>query len=150
MRSNAAYSNCRYEFFGTPLPFSAKSKPYQLLYTSAPSPGSLFGVTRPAHSATEAAPGYFKRYDKTCSALPKCPYCQSARTFELQLMPNLLSVLERDLSRGAAEEETERELGWATVWCFVCSADCLDAQEAGGSLDWQGWREEIALVEIET
>ena len=64
----------------------------------------------------------------------------------MQLMPNLVNILEQQLDTKGGEE-----LGWATVWCFTCSADCLDASSGSdeGGLDWQGWREEVAMVELE-
>lgn len=83
-------------------------------------------------------------------------------------MPNLVYLLEKALNKGGTsaqgqegemDSEGEKELGWATVWCFTCSSDCLDAQnggdgdgqgeEDGERLDWVGWREEEAMVELE-
>ena len=68
-------------------------------------------------------------------------------------MPHLCSIVERDLNKCKTEKGQEKELGWATLWCFVCSADCLEARDTDigmdESLDWQGWREEIALFELE-
>jgi len=147
-----------YEFGGIPLPFSSNSKPYQLLYKSAAPPGGLTTVTRTGHSAASAVPSNsnVRKYDSSCSSVARCPHCGSPRTFEMQLMPNLVYIAEKALGLGQREGNEEMELGWATVWCFVCSADCLDARASPGGadsdcegLDWQGWREEIALVELE-
>jgi pre-rRNA-processing protein TSR4 len=148
-RLEASYAQeqvIRYEFKGTPLPFQAKSKPYQLLFSKSAAPGGLTTVTRTAH-ATPAASQDIRRYDETCSKVDRCIHCQSPRTFEMQLMPNIVNILEAQLDGKAGEE-----LGWATVWCFTCSADCLDAPNEGSDedgLDWQGWREEVAMVELE-
>lgn len=71
-------------------------------------------------------------------------------------MPNLVTIVEKSLQSNRPAGKTDKELGWATLWCYVCSADCLDARadgndldDDGKQLDWQGWREEIALVELE-
>lgn len=152
--SDAAEQVVRYEFGGVPLPYSGKSKPYNLLWTSSPAPGQLSAVTRAAYAPHTQQP-QFKRYDTSCRNIARCPRCDSKRTFELQLMPNLVNIVERSL-QAQSTKAGEQELGWATVWCFVCSADCLDGREIqsdvdedGERLDWQGWREEVALVELE-
>jgi pre-rRNA-processing protein TSR4 len=146
----------RYEFGGIPLPYSAKSKPYNLLWASTPAPGQSTAVTRGAY-APQAQQSGFKRYDARCSNIPRCPHCNSKRTFEMQLMPNLVTIIEKGLAQGVNPgKDSQQELGWATLWCFTCSADCLEAAEGthgrdedGNQLDWQGWREEVALVELE-
>lgn len=152
--SEAAEQVVRYEFGGIPLPYSGKSKPYSLLWTSTPAPGQSSAVTRATYAPQQQQPT-FKRYDTSCRNVPRCPHCNSARTFEMQLMPNLVTIVEKSL-RSQSSKEAEKELGWATLWCFVCSADCLDARDGqahldddGKQLDWSGWREEIALVELE-
>lgn len=153
--SQAASQVLRYEFAGTPLPFSAKSEPYRTLYTDATAmPGANVTVSRAAHAAN-AQPGAaqgVKRYDPTCSKVARCSFCGSRRTFEMQLMPNLVTILERAAGSGTASPGTV-DFGWATVWCFTCEADCMDAKAsdngAESHLDWQGWREEVALVELE-
>lgn len=75
-------------------------------------------------------------------------------------MPNLVNIVDaalrdtgaKDIVSGAEAQASDAELGWATVWCFVCSADCLandiDTNDKD-SMHWQGWREEVALVELE-
>lgn len=133
----------RYEFKGTPLPFQAKSKPYKLLYSSNMPAGGWTVVGRSGHTSSDHQG--VRRYDESCSQVDRCIHCQSPRTYEMQLMPNLVNLLERHLDAKAGEE-----LGWATVWCFTCSADCLDAsRDSQDNLDWQGWREEVAMVELE-
>lgn len=75
-------------------------------------------------------------------------------------MPNLVNIVDSALrcsgsntiDRDTKAQASDAELGWATVWCFVCSADCLGNQvdnDDQDSMDWQGWREEAALVELE-
>lgn len=153
--SQAASQVLRYEFAGTPLPFSAKSEPYRTLYADAAAmPGANVTVSRAAHAQPGAAQGV-KRYDPTCAKVDPCTFCGSRRTFEMQLMPNLVTILERAAagSGTTTAEAAAFDFGWATVWCFTCEADCMDAKaaedEARSVLDWQGWREEVALVELE-
>ncbi|KAK9895142.1 hypothetical protein P389DRAFT_205183 [Cystobasidium minutum MCA 4210] len=153
--SDAAEQVVRYEFGGTPLPYSGKSKPYNTLWLSAPLPGQSSAVTRTSY-APVSQQTHFKRYDTSCRNIPKCVHCNSQRTFEMQLMPNLVTIVEKGLQRQNAGKSVEKELGWATLWCYVCSADCLDARDGGNDLDddgkqldWQAWREEVALVELE-
>lgn len=153
--SDAAEQVVRYEFGGIPLPYSGKSKPYNTLWTSAPLPGQSSAVTRASYAPQSQQPT-FKRYDTSCRNIPRCVHCNSQRTFELQLMPNLVTIVEKSLQSNRPAGKTDKELGWATLWCYVCSADCLDARadgndldDDGKQLDWQGWREEIALVELE-
>lgn len=151
----AAEQVVRYEFGGVPLPYSGKSKPYSQLWTTAPLPGQTSAITRAQYAPQSQQPA-FKRYDSSCRNVPKCTHCNSSRTFELQLMPNLVTIIEKSLQSQSMKGKSEGELGWATLWCYVCSADCLDARgdgedldEDGQQLDWQGWREEVALVELE-
>lgn len=152
--SDAAEQVVRYDFGGTPLPYSGKSKPYNLLWTSGPAPGQSSAITRAAYAPQQQQPS-FKRYDTTCRNIPRCPHCNSSRTFEMQLMPNLVTIVEKSLQDRQTKGE-EKEVGWATLWVFVCSADCLEARQGqedldddGKPLDWLGWREEVALVELE-
>ncbi|EGF81188.1 hypothetical protein BATDEDRAFT_87837 [Batrachochytrium dendrobatidis JAM81] len=46
-----------------------------------------------------------------------CPYCKSQRTFEFQIMPQLLDSFEIDHSDWNA-------LDWGTVFLYTCSAHC--------------------------
>ena len=100
----------RYERSGRPLPFCGKGAAYDLLF----------------------ATGEYKE-DK----IANCQQCGSRRTFELQIMPQLVTILSE--SGPLKDREEELELGWATVWCYFCAADC-ESQE---------WQEEVAVVQYE-
>jgi pre-rRNA-processing protein TSR4 len=99
----------RYERFGEPLPFSGKGDAYDLVFPS-------------------------RHYSE--DRIKKCERCGSHRTFELQLMPQLVTILSE--SGPLKEKDEELELSWATVWCYCCSADCES-----------GWTEELAVVQYE-
>lgn len=45
-------------------------------------------------------------------AIPVCDNCQGARTFEFQIMPQLLNNLKQD------------ELDWGVICIYTCSSDC--------------------------
>ncbi|KAI8853891.1 programmed cell death protein 2, partial [Chytridium lagenaria] len=64
-----------------------------------------------------------------------CPYCSSPRTFELQIMPQLLSHIEIDHSSADA-------LDWGTVVVYTCSAMCQPTDGRGKSLPYM---EEIVI-----
>eukprot|EP00842_Homolaphlyctis_polyrhiza_P000176 jgi/Hompol1/1159/HPOL_004473-RA len=49
--------------------------------------------------------------------VPACPYCHAERSFEFQVMPQLLS----SLGLNASDRDS---LDWGTVLVFTCSADC--------------------------
>lgn len=71
---------------------------------------------------TADAPDQVLRYERGGTPLwlspivpqtvPDCERCGSRRVFEFQVMPQLLSFLERD------------ELDWGTLACYTCEASC--------------------------
>lgn len=125
----------RYEYAGTPLPFSAVGPLYKQLWPA--------GWRGPMNA----------------SSVPPCPHCGAPRVFELQLMPNLANLLrveklsDADSVLPSANTEAHRQaeisslLGlkdtqsdmctgivWNTAMVFVCSRDCCP--------DTEGWAEE--------
>ncbi|GAA5907350.1 small subunit rRNA maturation protein TSR4 [Sporobolomyces salmoneus] len=124
----------RYDHNSQPLAFSASSSAYKTLYPSSSSHDEL---------------GAFKP-----SRLPTCRSCQQCSVFEYQLMPNLISVLNRTegLNGTSAYGDTgkkgekEEGLDWATVWVFTCGAECVDSR---GNREKESWKEERVMVEWE-
>jgi len=125
----------RYEYAGTPLPFSAAGQLFKQLWPS--------GWRGPMDT----------------SSIPPCPHCGASRVFELQLMPNLANLLRVDklndadsaLPSSDTEEHRQAEISsllglkdthsdmctgivWSTALVFVCSRDCCP--------DTEGWAEE--------
>ncbi|GAA5933590.1 small subunit rRNA maturation protein TSR4 [Sporobolomyces koalae] len=126
----------RYEHNTQPLAFSGSSTAYKTLYP--PSPLGELGSFTP-------------------SRLPTCRTCRQPCVFEYQLMPNLISVLNRTqgtkgtsaYSTGegkdtVASKDKDEGLDWATVWVFACGAECAEK-----SRDKESWREESVMVEWE-
>lgn len=48
--------------------------------------------------------------------IPACNVCGGPRSFELQLTPHLLSLMDVD--------STDSNIDWATVMVYTCSKDC--------------------------
>ncbi|XP_056272695.1 programmed cell death protein 2-like isoform X2 [Pseudoliparis swirei] len=61
-------------------------------------------------------------------AAPPCASCGGARTFELQLMPALVSLLRR-----RKREEEEEELEFGTVLVYTCRSSCWTQGPGSGS-----------------
>ncbi|EYC31788.1 hypothetical protein Y032_0003g1239 [Ancylostoma ceylanicum] len=53
--------------------------------------------------------------------IPPCENCGAPRTFELQLMPHLLSLIDVD--------ELGQSIDWASVYVFTCSRSCEIANQ---------------------
>ncbi|GAA5889659.1 hypothetical protein JCM5296_002424 [Sporobolomyces johnsonii] len=125
----------RYEHASTPLPFSATSPAYLSLFplpSSSSAGASEVGIYTPAR-------------------IPTCRTCRAPSTFEYQLMPHLVSVLNkteglRGLSAFGDEKKEGEGLDWATVWVFSCTRECGDEGEGGRR---EAWREERVMVEWE-
>lgn len=119
----------RYEYGGTPLPFTGTGPLYKRLWPNG---------------------------DFDASSVPPCEQCGARRVFEVQLMPNLANLLRAEHLSDATEAdgnaETRRQaeiasilglkgdnstpsdlrtgIAWSTAMVFVCSRDCCrDAQE---------------------
>jgi len=129
----------RYELGGNPLPYQADAV-FQRLFQTSQS-------------------GIIKRVFSP-SSLPKCSRCGSDRTFECQLMPNLINVLRSVLAEGstqpskaisdeerrkAVEKELKERNGmeWGTVMVFSCAADCCPDNK-------EYFTEEEVLIQWET
>lgn len=82
-------------------------------------------------------------YDE--SGVPPCEACGGKRTFELQLMPQLVSILSE--SGLLKKKEDEFELSWASAWILTCTRDCglpSDVSQPG-----ETWKEELVLLQFE-
>jgi pre-rRNA-processing protein TSR4 len=53
---------------------------------------------------------------KLASDIPNCEMCGGKRSFELQLMPHLLSLMDVDSLKASID--------WATVCVYTCAASC--------------------------
>ncbi|KDE05632.1 hypothetical protein MVLG_04003 [Microbotryum lychnidis-dioicae p1A1 Lamole] len=112
----------RYEFAGEPLPFSAKSAPYQKIYQPSSDGIGIYSSRR----------------------VPVCKTCKSPSAFEYQAMPNLVNILNKaPRGRPNEGEEEEDSFDWASVWVFTCADECVNEQSQ------QAWREDVVLIEWE-
>lgn len=115
---------------GQPLPYTANGSAFSTLW-------------RRAAATTED--GSDKRvYDE--SSVPACAGCGAARTFELQLMPQLVSKLSE--SGLLKKKEDELELSWASAWVLTCARDCGMPKD-DVSLPGETWQEEVVLLQFE-
>ncbi|XP_034089799.1 programmed cell death protein 2-like [Gymnodraco acuticeps] len=71
--------------------------------------------------------------------VPRCGSCGGERTFEMQLMPALVSLL-RGRKRREKEEEEEVEVEFGTVLVFTCNNSCW-TEDSGSTV------EEICFVQ---
>lgn len=109
----------RYELAGTPL-----------LYSTTDAVGKL--ISPPSGSGKVSTSG-------GASRIPKCTNCGADRTFEVQLTPHAITVLE--------EEELSLEgMEWGTIIMAVCSKDCSPKDVGDGKV---GYLEEWAGVQWE-
>jgi pre-rRNA-processing protein TSR4 len=111
----------RYEFAGWPL-----------LYSSTDAVGKLLSGNAKAGSRVHTIAAR--------SGIPTCPNCSQPRTFEAQLMPHAITVLEKD-------EMSIDGMDWGTIIIGVCSKNCfprdITAGEVGYLEEWAGiqWEE---------
>lgn len=70
-----------------------------------------------------------------------CAYCGGPRTFELQLLPQLLYFL------GVQNEADNDSLDWATIAVYSCAASCNKTGGSGSSCE-EGYAEEFAWVQL--
>ncbi|GAA6063601.1 hypothetical protein JCM10212_006218 [Sporobolomyces blumeae] len=152
----------RYDHGTQPLPFSASSAAYRTLYPPS-TPGGPVSSHPPSTSSSSAT----ELGQYTPSRAPTCRACRQRSTFEYQLMPHLVSVLNKteglnglsayddasggDCRRPAANDARKAKadpddegLDWATVWVYSCERECVDPGK-----DKEAWREERVLVEWE-
>jgi pre-rRNA-processing protein TSR4 len=106
----ANINSTRYEFSGSPLLFSNSDEAAKALIVSSSDGYGVYSNTK----------------------LPPCQHCGSRRTFEFQLMPNILSLLSVT-DHAMKEEQTSDKTGmdqwnvgmeFGTVMVFVCEQDC--------------------------
>lgn len=98
------------------------------------------------------------------SAVPPCPKCSSARVFEMQLVPSLITLLtpesmtttgqkagkqsKKTLTEAERKEELKRlakgenegdqgEMEWGTVMVFGCERDCTGFTEEWVGVEWE-------------
>ncbi|KDR67950.1 hypothetical protein GALMADRAFT_257459 [Galerina marginata CBS 339.88] len=143
----------RYELKGTPLPF-ASDRVFDLLWP--PPPKEPLPVTKPDFKVVHP-----QRRVYDTSAIPKCPNCKAPRTFECQLMPNLINVLRpaktdgkkltdeerrQAVQRALKNEDKEAKAGmdWGTAMIFSCEKDCC---LEGGKEVKECWREEAVFIQ---
>lgn len=112
----------RYEYGAEPLPYTASSSAYRLLY--------------PSSSSSPDSPGHYSP-----SRLPPCPSCRSPSTFEAQLMPHLVSLC----------PDQDWATVWVLSCERECEGGVEGEREEGERWRKEGerWREERALVEWE-
>jgi len=119
-----------------PLPFIGQGSSYDLLY---PIIKSKSKSNIPSSASSSSGEGTTRQY--TTDGLEKCEFCGGKRNFELQLMPQLVTVLSKD---GILKNHDDTyEIGWSTVFVFTCENDCFDENEESS------WREELVLLQYE-
>lgn len=116
----------RYEMGGQPLPFSAQGDLYKQLWptSTSTSVSGATAISRAGHAVNANANGngiggpHLRRtYD--ASRIPRCETCGSKRTFEFQLMPNLVNTLRADCIQGNNNNDDDSTIS--------SPADALDA-----------------------
>ncbi|KZT27791.1 hypothetical protein NEOLEDRAFT_1176385 [Neolentinus lepideus HHB14362 ss-1] len=143
----------RYDLGGTPLPFS-HDKTFDRLFPL---------LTGPPVPVTKG--DFMVQTSPKCvyspSAVPNCPRCGGERTFECQLMPNLINILKdgeddgKEAGKKSTEEERQKEveralksqnakgrrgMEWGTVMVFSCKNDCCPEKKSN-------WAEELVMVQ---
>ncbi|KAG0231711.1 hypothetical protein BGW42_008663 [Actinomortierella wolfii] len=116
--SGSADQCVRYEFPGTPLLFSYSDETAKL----------LLPLNATHHS---------KHTTPSAHRIAKCPACGGPRAFELQLMPNTLSMLKVSSREHLSEEELASlktrkgaeqfnvGMEWGTILVYSCADDCF-------------------------
>ena len=93
--------------------------------------------------------------DKVTSKLPVCQWCGSNRTFELQLMPSILSILSTSSYIDKVDESSDKKsdnsllnlgMEWGTIMVFTCKNDC---EKIGVGSNEVAYYEEIVMVQYE-
>lgn len=145
----------RYDFGAVPLAYQSTSSVFKTLFPGAP-------TKKP--SSEEEDPNLADYY--TEKSIPKCTRCGAKRTFELQLVPQLINVLRPDAFasngenvvkkevKSMTEEERKKELEriakgddanadgvadmeWGSVYVFGCEGDCIGVGEEYCLVDWE-------------
>jgi pre-rRNA-processing protein TSR4 len=55
------------------------------------------------------------------TSIPACPHCHGPRTFEFQIMPQLVAKLNQAMKVSSADEKA---LDWGSLYIFSCEANC--------------------------
>lgn len=145
----------RYELKGVPLPFASDTT-FDLLWPTPPQ--DPLPVTKPDFKVVRP-----QRRVYDTSAVPRCSECKSPRTFECQLMPNLINVLrpawEENTKKKFTDEERRKEvertlkgtdksekrgMDWGTCMIFSCEKDCC---VENGKEAKEAWREEVVYIQ---
>lgn len=115
----------RYDHNTIPLAFSSHSTNYSAIFSASASSPDDPGVYTP-------------------SLLPRCSNCQAPRIYEYQLMPYLVTLLNRSARMPTCNlgNGPEDGLDWAIVMIFTCSTECTDYEN-------EAWQEEHISVEWE-
>ncbi|ORX55988.1 hypothetical protein BCR36DRAFT_320712 [Piromyces finnis] len=108
-----------------------------------------------------------KKYSNSKN-IPKCERCGALRTFEFQLMPNLLSILPTEkflnkhkpyknirnikdvntISKSDLINQFDTGMEWGTILVFTCSKDCdMDELKQKEIEDDGMWREDVSYYE---
>lgn len=144
-----SFCNFSYDLQGIPLPY-AKDSVFDKLFP-VPSPKSTTLSQCTVSSPTKPT------YSPTSDLIPPCSICQSPRTFECQLMPNLINVLKQPSNSRESSQEGKTGLettlkggdgmSWGTAMIFSCQQDCcfVDDKEAK-----ECWTEEVVVVQWDT
>jgi len=127
----------RYEFAGTPL-LCNRSDAVGALFVSAPGTGagSGRGVSTTGTSKTKG--------------IPRCDACGGSRVFELQLTPQAIVELEREVE--GHEDVGLEGMEWGAIIVGVCEKDCgiSESEQGQGKVryleEWCGvqWEEVVA------
>ncbi|WWC71094.1 uncharacterized protein I206_105047 [Kwoniella pini CBS 10737] len=151
----------RYEFDGIPLPYSSASPITKKLFP---------GCEKPLKKDEELNLNelYKGNSDKGLEGIiPPCSNCKGPRTFEIQLVPYLISLLTPntisttgeisvDAKKKLTEEERKKELNdlakkikegkrddvinemeWGTIMVFACKRDCIGFTEEFVGVEWE-------------
>jgi len=68
--------------------------------------------------------------------IPACPHCNSRRSFEFQILPQLLYYLKVDNNI----ETAQKSLDWGTVVVYTCPNSCSEGNQ-------KGWAQEFAWLQ---
>jgi pre-rRNA-processing protein TSR4 len=147
----------RYDLGGIPMPFASDDLCKRLFPMSTEKSTSTT-VTRAASNVHHRQPG--RGY--SAASILACPHCGSRRTFEYQLMPNLIIMLGRGsdtereditttdeyrkemVQRLLKRDPDGRGMEWGTALVFTCEKDCCLGP---GNKEKEGaWSEELVLV----
>ncbi|KAK4553459.1 hypothetical protein LTR86_009516 [Recurvomyces mirabilis] len=119
----------RYEFGAQPVLYALKDAVGKLLAPIQEQNNAKVRVTSSSNGSAGAL-----------AKVPRCTNCGSARLFELQLTPHLITELE-------ADEMGVEGMDWGTIILAVCSADCQPKDSKIGEVsyveEWVGvqWEE---------